>query len=272
MSGSDSATRLAPFCEAGILLKEEGRLRLTRQGMLMANEVMSRLRLDLSLRGVPVNIRPPVRQQGGVNASNDSGSRGHAATAVPSYRSPHLRPAAAPNAPATPNARVFNGGAGLILYTIKPGSTADFETVLNKTKEALVKSEKPERKQQAASWRVYKSDAAGANGNVTYVMIIDPAMKEADYNIVNILNEAFPSRDSGAVQVLHRIVRQRVDSHQSRPRRRLFEVGVDCRSEGTGQEGRGSYSALCPLPALRTQIDAGVDPLHGLVPRISLAG
>jgi hypothetical protein len=90
-------------------------------------------------------------------------------------------------APAVPNARVFNGGAGLILYTIKPGSTADFEMVLNKTKEALMKSEKPERKQQAASWRVYKSDQAAANGNVTYVMIIDPSIKNADYNIVNIL-------------------------------------------------------------------------------------
>ncbi len=56
-----------------------------------------------------------------------------------------------------------------------------------------MKSEKPERKQQAASWRVYKSDTPGANGNVTYVMIIDPAIKDADYNIVNILNEAFPA-------------------------------------------------------------------------------
>ena len=33
--------RLAPFCDAGILLRQEGRLRLTRQGMLLANEVMS---------------------------------------------------------------------------------------------------------------------------------------------------------------------------------------------------------------------------------------
>jgi hypothetical protein len=96
-------------------------------------------------------------------------------------------------APSTPNARVFNGNAGLILYTIKPGSTADFEMVLNKTKEALAKSDKPERKQQAASWRVYKSDQPGANGNVTYVMVIDPVVKGADYNIVNILNEAFPA-------------------------------------------------------------------------------
>src|SRR5919106_1921132 len=95
-------------------------------------------------------------------------------------------------APAVPNARVFNGGAGLILYTIKAANTADFEMVMNKTKEALMKSEKPERKQQAASWRVYKSDTPGANGNVTYVMIIDPAIKDADYNVINILNEAFP--------------------------------------------------------------------------------
>jgi hypothetical protein len=93
----------------------------------------------------------------------------------------------------TPNARVFNGGAGLILYIIKPASTTDFESVLKKTKEALAKSEKPERKQQAASWRVYKSDTPAANGNVTYVMIIDPALKDADYNIVNILNETFPA-------------------------------------------------------------------------------
>ena len=111
------------------------------------------------------------------------------ATAAPSFAQ-----AAETQAPAAiPNARVFNGGAGLILYTIKPAGTADFEMVLNRTKEALMKSEKPDRKQQAASWRVYKSDTPGAGGNVTYVMIIDPAIKDADYNIVNILNEAFPA-------------------------------------------------------------------------------
>ena len=106
------------------------------------------------------------------------------AAAAPSYAQ---APAAAPNA------RTFNGGAGVIIYTIKAASVADFEGVLNKTKEALMKSEKPERKQQAASWRVYKSDTPGKDGNVTYVMLIDPAVKEADYNIVNILNEGFPA-------------------------------------------------------------------------------
>lgn len=111
-------------------------------------------------------------------------------TAVPS----HAQTPAAPAAPAVPNARVFSGAAGLILYTIKADKTADFEAVMNKTKEALGKSDKPERKQQAASWRVYKSDTPHPqNGNVTYVMIIDPAIKGADYNVINVLNEVFPT-------------------------------------------------------------------------------
>ena len=33
--------RLAPYLDAGILLRQDGRLRLTRPGMLLANEVMS---------------------------------------------------------------------------------------------------------------------------------------------------------------------------------------------------------------------------------------
>jgi hypothetical protein len=93
----------------------------------------------------------------------------------------------------TPNARVFNGGAGLILYTIKADKVADFEMVMNKTKEALGKSDKPGRKEQAAHWKLFKSDTPGQNGNVTYVMVIDPAIKDADYNVINILNEVFPA-------------------------------------------------------------------------------
>src|SRR3954466_12962761 len=96
-------------------------------------------------------------------------------------------------APATPNARVFNSGSGLILYTIKADKAADFESVMAKAKEALGKSAKPERKQQAATWKVFKAAEAGANGNVTYVMIMDPSIKDADYNVINILNEVFPT-------------------------------------------------------------------------------
>jgi hypothetical protein len=99
---------------------------------------------------------------------------------------------ATPPAPA-PNARVFNSGSGLILYTIKADKTADFESVMSKAKEALGKSAKPERKQQAATWKVFKAAEPGTNGNVTYVMVMDPSIKDADYNVINIMNEVFPT-------------------------------------------------------------------------------
>jgi hypothetical protein len=105
--------------------------------------------------------------------------------------------AQAPPAPAqaaTPvsNARLFAADAGMVLNFIKPDKTADFESVMAKLKEALQKSEKPERKQQAAGWKVFKSaDPAGAN--VLYVFIIDPSVKGADYQVSNIIAEAFPT-------------------------------------------------------------------------------
>ena len=99
-----------------------------------------------------------------------------------------------------PTARVFASDAGLVLNFIKPDKTADFEAVIGKLKEALQKSEKPERKQQAASWKVFKSPDPAQGGNVLYVFVIDPAAKGADYTVSTILAEAFPQE----VQALYK--------------------------------------------------------------------
>jgi hypothetical protein len=107
-------------------------------------------------------------------------------------------PAAA--AQAAPTARVFASDAGMVLNFIKPDKTADFEAVMGKLKEALQKSAKPERKQQAASWKVFKSPDPAAGGNVLYVFVIDPAVKGADYTVSTILAEAFPQE----VQALYK--------------------------------------------------------------------
>src|SRR5262249_1989471 len=82
--------------------------------------------------------------------------------------------------------------AGMVLNFIKPDKTADFEAVMAKLKEALQKSSKPERKQQAASWKVFKSPEPAQNGNVLYVFVIHPSVKGADYTVSTILAEAFP--------------------------------------------------------------------------------
>lgn len=105
--------------------------------------------------------------------------------------------AQAPAAPVS-NQRVFPGDGALVLNFIKPDKTADFESVIAKLKEALAKSEKPERKQQAAGWKVFKSpDPAGAN--VLYVFVIDPAVKEADYQISNLIAEAFTGAEANEI-------------------------------------------------------------------------
>jgi len=105
--------------------------------------------------------------------------------------------AQAPAAQATPapNPRIFPGDAAMVLNFIKPDKTADFEMVIAKLKEALANSDKPERKQQAAGWKVFKSpDPAGAN--VLYVFIIDPALKGADYQVSNIIAESFKGAEA----------------------------------------------------------------------------
>ncbi len=64
---------------------------------------------------------------------------------------------------------------------IKPDKTADFEAVLARVKEALGKSSDPKRKAQALSWRVLKGLETGPGGNVVYVWLLDPAVKDEDY-------------------------------------------------------------------------------------------
>ena len=91
------------------------------------------------------------------------------------------------------NPYVFAGDGALLLNFIKADKVADYEMIVGKLKEALNKSEKPERKQQAASWKVFKSPDPAAGGNVLYVFMIDPSVKGADYTVTTILAEAFPT-------------------------------------------------------------------------------
>ena len=58
-------------------------------------------------------------------------------------------------------------------------------------KEALAKSEKPERKEQATGWSVFKATEPGPNGAAIYVFIMNPVAKGAEYSVGTILVEAF---------------------------------------------------------------------------------
>jgi len=110
----------------------------------------------------------------------------------PAQPAPPAAPAAQPPAATQPNPFVFNSDAAMLTFFIKPDKAADFEKVMAKLHEALANSDKPERKQQAAGWKLYKGADPGPNGTVIYVNFLSPALKGADYTISKILAEVFP--------------------------------------------------------------------------------
>ena len=88
--------------------------------------------------------------------------------------------------------RTFASEAGLMFNPIRPDRTTDFEMVMGRLKEALQKSEDPVRRQQLAGWKVFKT-AEPVQGNILYIFVMDPAVRDANYAISVILNEAFPT-------------------------------------------------------------------------------
>jgi hypothetical protein len=101
---------------------------------------------------------------------------------------------AQPAAPAAaqPNPFMFSSDAAMLTFFIKPDKAVDFEKVMEKLHQALANSDKPERKQQAAGWKLYKAAEPGPNGTVLYINFLSPALKGGDYTISKILAEVYP--------------------------------------------------------------------------------
>ena len=83
-----------------------------------------------------------------------------------------------------PQKLTFDGDAVIWMVTVKPDKTADFEAVLAALKDALVKSDTPEGKQQAAGWKVVKGVKPQPDGTIIYTHIISPVVKGADYSVL----------------------------------------------------------------------------------------
>ena len=97
-------------------------------------------------------------------------------------------PAAQPAAAPAPQKTTFEGDTAIVIYAANPGKDADYEQVIAKVKEALAKSTDPQAKDQLAGWTVIKlSKPLTQDGSSTYVHIINPVVKGADYSIVNIV-------------------------------------------------------------------------------------
>ena len=113
--------------------------------------------------------------------------------------------AAAQPAAAAPQKTTFEGDAVVWIFAVNPGKDADYEQVITKLKESLAKSTAPEAKQQAAGWTVTKSTKPLTNdGSSTYIHIISPVVKGADYSIVNIVYSTSSDEEKRAFYELYR--------------------------------------------------------------------
>lgn len=94
----------------------------------------------------------------------------------------------------------FTGDAGMILYSIKAEGAADFEAIIAKLKEALAKTEDPTRRSQAQGWLIFKA-AESAPGEALYVFVMNPVVKDADYNWARMF-DVLPREDQVKLQEL----------------------------------------------------------------------
>ena len=100
---------------------------------------------------------------------------------------PAFAPGSAVHAQQGPTKVTYTGDMALLAYAIPADKTGDYEKVVEKLKEALTKSEKPEAKQQLAGWKIMKSGTPQPTGEIIYIHVISPVVKDADYSITNIV-------------------------------------------------------------------------------------
>ena len=87
---------------------------------------------------------------------------------------------ASPTGP-DPAAATFTSPAGMILVTVKPDKTADYEAVIVALQEALSQADDEETRTLANGWRVFRATDMDAKANAIYIHLLDPALAETDY-------------------------------------------------------------------------------------------
>jgi hypothetical protein len=115
-----------------------------------------------------------------------------AAVAQGRAQDPTPPPQQQPAAPAQPDQMTFTSDSMTLFFTVAEPSATDFEAFMGKVKEAFNASDKPERKQQGASWKLLMRVEPAQNGNYTYMWILDPVVKGVSYDLFKLLAEALP--------------------------------------------------------------------------------
>jgi hypothetical protein len=154
--------------------------------------VISTLALAVAL--APASVRAQTQQPPAQpSPQTPAGAQPPAGGQPPTGTQP---PAGQPPAASAPKL-TFSSNAGLLLVQVKPDQTAAFEEMMAKLKTGLGKSDKPEIKQQAGAWHVYKASEP-MQGNALYVIVIDPATPNGEYQFYEVLNSTLTPEEQRA--------------------------------------------------------------------------
>lgn len=110
-------------------------------------------------------------------------------------------PAAAAPAAAQPPAAPklsFTTEAGILLVQIKGDQTAVFEDLVAKLKAGASKTEDATVKQQLSSLKVYKTAEGAPGGNALYVILLDPAAQNAEYELFALVQKVMTDDEKRA--------------------------------------------------------------------------
>ena len=102
---------------------------------------------------------------------------------------------AAPWQPTPAPTLSVDGDAAIVTIFVRPERVVEFDSLVARLKSSLGASSNPVRRSQAEGWQVFKS-LDRVQGNVPYLMRIDPAVRDQEYDLAQLLGEADPAAAS----------------------------------------------------------------------------
>jgi hypothetical protein len=97
-------------------------------------------------------------------------------------------------APAKPKESVLTleGNTALWAIAVRADQSQAFEQVMVRLRQALTNSQNPQRREQAKGWKVVRLGTPLPDGAITYVHVIHPVVRGANYSVMQILYDEFP--------------------------------------------------------------------------------
>ena len=90
---------------------------------------------------------------------------------------------------------LFGANTGLLVFHVHRERTSDFEQVMRRIAVGLQTTTSELRQAQAVGWRLFR--ARDSSESAIYVVVVDPVVRDSDYDPVKMLTELAPGEAPG---------------------------------------------------------------------------